>query len=304
LLVLLAAVGVAAARPPGRPDGAPREGDKPAERKGQRKAKDVLAYKVRSWPGGTFATFDGWEIRELPNDLGGKLYATAPAGRDGDFCLLLFVVTPDQEVLKQMFALGPRLVTLNFPHLERVGAPRKCTFGGDEARLERYEGKRGDRQEVAQAVFIRKKDVAVIVFGIGTEAGFDEFGRATEIVAQSLSFKESPLEPELVGTWTFSAGLRRELSVGNRVSASSDKTLTIYPNGTFTEFSQGYVDATATAGASAGGMNWVTEGGGRGRIVKRGDLLTFHYDDGKTWTGPYKVEGAHRLWLGKSSYIK
>jgi hypothetical protein len=53
----------------------------------------------------------------------------------------------------------------------------------------------------------------------------------------------SPPEPDLVGPWTFSVGLRRELSTSNRVTASSDKTRGIYPNGRFTEYSQGYVDA-------------------------------------------------------------
>src|SRR5262249_53868946 len=137
-----------------------------------------------------------------------------------------------------------------------------------------------------------------------TDAGFKEFGRATEIVAQSLSFKESPLERGLVGTWTFSSGLRREFKVGERINVSKDITLTIYPNGTFTEYSQGYVDSGGIAGGYTGSMNWVKEGGGRGRIIKRGNVLTFQYDDGKVWSGAYKLEGSNGLKLGDSLYTK
>jgi hypothetical protein len=267
-------------------------------------AKDPLAYKVHEWPGGTYATFDGWPVGELPNGLGGRLYATCPPGRERDFNLLLLVVTPEAPVLARVFEVGPQLVAQQFPQLRRDGGQAECTFGGDVARVEQYRGQWEGKEVRAQAIYVRKKDVALLVFGVGTEAGFKEFGRAPEIVAQSISFKESPLEPQIVGTWTFSAGQRRELSSGNRVSAASDVTVTIYPNGSFTKYSSGSVTGAATAGDSAGSADWLREGRGRGRLVKRGDVLTFHYDDGKTWSGAYRLEGNNGLRLGTALYAR
>src|SRR5262249_44319498 len=154
---------------------------RPGADKKPEQAKGLLRHTDRKWEGGTYTTFDGWKIQELPNDLGGWLFRTYPPEREQDVSLLLFVATPPPARLARLVDLGPALVKFNYPHLERTGRSEECKFGGDEARLERYEGKRGGRKELAQAIFVRKKGVAVVVFGIGTEAGFKDFGRATEI---------------------------------------------------------------------------------------------------------------------------
>src|SRR5439155_19036246 len=116
------------------------------------------------------------------------------------------------------------------------------------------------------------------------------------IVAQSITFKASPLEPELIGTWTFEASNRAEgVHLSDTVVVSSSRSITILPNSTFTDSNSGV--------ATAPGMTGIQQGGSRGKLVKRGNMLTFHYDDGHTWGTEYSVGGGG-LKLNGQLFIK
>src|SRR5258706_270280 len=78
---------------------------------------------------------------------------------------------------------------------------KKCTCGGDEAMIETYEASIGGTNCLCRVLYVKRKDIAVAVLGVGKEGAFKEFGRSIEIVAQSISFKESALDASLVGTW-------------------------------------------------------------------------------------------------------
>ena len=88
------------------------------------------------------------------------------------------------------------------PVFKSSGDSQKTLCGGDEAMVESYEGSANGQKLTCRVLYVKRKDVAIAVMGIGSAAGFKDFGRAIEIVAQSITFKESALEPGLVGTWT------------------------------------------------------------------------------------------------------
>jgi hypothetical protein len=262
-------------------------------------------HTVHKWAGGTFVTFDSWRVQPVSANPAWLVYDTAPPGREPGFALRLLVTTPDARSLDNMFDLGPRLVQTYYPFLKRKGKQEKTKFGGDEARTERYEGQMLGRDLVGQVIYVRRKDVAVVVLGLGSEEGFKQYGRAVEVVAQSVSFKESPLDAKLVGSWTWQKASRTTFGrESDRVSATSTHQVVIYGNGAFTETSSGTVDASAKTRTTTGWAGWLKEGSKRGRVVRRGNVLTFRRDDGTTWTVNYELKGDSGLMLGRDLYIK
>src|SRR5207249_9594900 len=107
----------------------------------------------------------------------------------------------------------------------------------DEARLQEYTATLQGREYTAQSVIIRKKDVAVSLLAFGTAEGMKECGRAVGITAQSITLKESPPDPAIVGTWALEKYYSSGAGTSSQVSYSSSRSITIYPNGTFTEVS-------------------------------------------------------------------
>src|SRR5262249_1083784 len=141
----------------------------------QAAAGESLPVKVVKLPGFSVATFEGWRVVPVIEGKGGAwVYDTVPPGRESDFVLRLAIVTPSARDLAQIFNLGPRQLQQRFPFLKRVGEPERCTFAGDEARRERYEGQTQGKQVAAHAVYLKKKDVAVGVVGMGSPAGVKE----------------------------------------------------------------------------------------------------------------------------------
>jgi hypothetical protein len=268
------------------------------------KKQSLPSHKVHRWPGGTYVTFDGWVIGPGPTAPGWLIRDTAPKGRHAEFTLRLAVGTPDEADLKKLFELGPAVVQRWFPYLKRQGEQQKCKFGGDEARLERYEGVRpADRKKVlAQVIYLRKGDVAVGVVGLGTEAGFVEFGRAIEVVAQSISFKASPIEKALAGTWKWSttSSVRTGSGDSGDLAMSSARTLTIFASGAFTMTTSG----TGIGSNVRGTFSYLKDGACRGKVIKRGDVLTFHADNGKRWSGTYRLKGSNGLALAGQVYSR
>lgn len=258
--------------------------------------KDPLAYKIKEFSGGSIATFDGWKIVPAGGDGNYSVVDTCPEGREKDFAIRLIAGTPDAGEMENLFQLGPQVVQSWLPGFSRTSNPKELTIAGDPAMTESYEGPGVDgKKKIVRVIYIRKKDVAVGVMGIGTEAGQKEFGRAIDIMAQSITLKESPLEPELLGTWHYSS-YKSSGTGSSQFSYSSATSITIYANGTFSEY-----HSSDAGGASTGSM--YSENSKRGTVVKRGNLLTFHYDDGKTWTPEYKLEGGG-LMLNGTAYFR
>lgn len=252
--------------------------------------KDGLAYRIHNVPGGSIAKFDNWTITPVSSD-GALVYDTAPQGREKDFAMRVALAIPTASELAQLFTAGPQLVQQILPGFRRVGSPERLTIAGDEAMQERYEGSPQGTQLMARALYIRKSDVAVAVLGIGSEKGHKEFGRAVDILAQSITLKESALEAGVLGTWTMSS-FRSSGSGSTYFSYSSATSLTIYANGTFTEYHSSSAGGPSTADA-------YLENGKRGRVVCRGTTLTFHYDNGEVWNAEYRLEGGALLLNGK-----
>lgn len=134
----------------------------------------------------------------------------------------------------------------------------------------------------ATAIYVKRKDIAVAVVGLGNAQAFKTYGRAVEITAQSISFKESSLEQALLGTWH----MTKYTSSGTGstfFSHSSATSMTLYPNGTFTKRSM--------SSASGSGVDAYTDGGERGTVTKRGNTLTFRNDKGEVWNMQCTLEG-------------
>jgi len=260
-------------------------------------AKDPLAYKVHQVPGGTVAIFENWRIALVGADQTMSVYDSAPAGRERDFVLRVIIATPSAQDLANMFTLAPALVRQSLqqlsPTFRPVGEGQKCKVGGDAALLEVYAGELQGRKVQTRVLYVRRGDVGLAIAGIGTDEGFRDFGRSIEIVAQSISFKESALEAGLLGTWTVENYVKTpdpkpgEAGLG----VGTNRSITILPNGTFTDTA-----STTTSGPTVTG---IVQGGSRGRLVKRGNMLTFHYDDGATRTDAYELRGGALILSGK-----
>jgi hypothetical protein len=249
--------------------------------------KDPLAYKVHPFNGGTIATFDGWKFAPPRQDGNWIVLVTSPEGKEDEFQVVIFVGTPTEEELGRMFELAPQRLQQLFPAWRAKGAAKKTTFGGDAAMIESYDaGEWKGQAMTATAIYVKRKDIAVAVVGIGSAAGNRTYGRAVEITAQSITFQEAALEPELCGTWNFSS--YKSSGTGSTFfSYSSSTNMTIYPNGTFTKRSM--------STASGSGAEAYTDGGERGTVTKRGTNLTFRNDKGEVWNMEYKLEGGALL---------
>lgn len=261
--------------------------------------KDPLAYKVQQLPGGSIATFEGWKFNTVGSDGIWVQFETHPDGKENDFQLIITAGTPGREVMANLFDEAAKFMAEKIPAAQKVGDQKKATIGGDEARIQNYTLDAQGKKLLIQGIVIRKKDVAVSVLGVGTEAGFKEFGRAVGITAQSITIKEEPPDPALVGTWSLERYTSTGAGTSNQFSYSSSRTMTIYPNGTFTE------NSFSSAGLknSVGTTDAYLEGGDRGRVVKRGNTLSFTYDNGKVWNTDYRFDGG-ALWLGKNLWLK
>lgn len=261
--------------------------------------KDPLAYKVQELPGGTVAIFENWRYASAGGDGTWALFDMAPSGRETEFLIRLAIGTPERSILENFFTEGPRYMQQILPGFQRVGEQKKCRFGGDDAMIEEYEGSPQGKKLLVRMVYLRKGDIAVAVAGFGTEAGYRDYGRAIEIVAQSLSFKESPLEPGLTGTWALETYYSSKTGASDHFNSSTGRYITIYPNGTFTEATH----TGAFSSSSLGTSNTLVEGADRGKVVKRGNVLTFTYDNGKTWSAAYELlQGG--LKLNGSLYLR
>jgi hypothetical protein len=259
--------------------------------------KDPLAYQIFTFPGGSIAKFDAWRYAPAQGGSNTVMFDAVPEGREKDFVLRVIAGTPTAQEMQQLFTAGPQIVqqflAQIFPGIQRAGEPKSTTFGGDEAMVEEYTGKNAEGKDVrVRAVYIKKKDVGVAVFGIGTEPGHKEFGRAIDIVAQSVTFVETPVEPELTGTWTMNT-YRSSGSGSTQFSYSSATGLTLYANGSFTESHASSAGGQSTASASL-------EDHQRGRVIKRGNVLTFRYDSGKVWTATYELRGGALMLNGNA----
>jgi hypothetical protein len=159
--------------------------------------------------------------------------------------------------------------------LSKVGESKETKFAGDPAMTEEYKGTVGDGTEVsARVIYVKKKDIAVIVIGRGVEEAFKKYSPAIEVVAQSISFKQASVNPQLAGKWKYSSTVKAALGAGNAYSKSA--ILTIFPTGTFAYESTEFADRLAV-----GNESWDTKTG-RGTVAARGNLLTLTFDDGRT----------------------
>ncbi|MBL9170822.1 MAG: hypothetical protein JNN07_24025 [Verrucomicrobiales bacterium] len=263
--------------------------------------KDPLAYRVLELQGGTIAKFDNWVYTPIQSSGGIAFCDGFPQGRQNDFVLRAAVGTPSAADMANFFTQGPLLaqqVLAQFfgPVFRPAGEPKKTRCGGDEAMVESYEGSVNGRKLLCQVMYVKRKDVAIAVLGIGTDAGFKEFGRSIEIVAQSITFKESSLEAGLVGTWTAenfsSAGGG---GAGAKINVAQSRSITFYPNGSFSD--------TAQSGFSGSDLTGLAQGGNRGTVVKRGTTLTFRYDNGNNWSAGYELF-SNGLKLDGQVYVK
>ena len=251
-----------------------------------------LKYRIEQLPGGTIAAFDGWQTVPVMADGNMFVIDMCPAGRQREFVLRVCIATPNARDLENLFTVGPQL-TQQFlaqlsPSFRRMGELERATCGGDEARVEQYRGNLMGGDVTARVMYVRRDaDVALAVCGIGTDAGMRQYGASIEIMAQSITFKQGPLEPQLAGSWVCETSSRADSGGIGRgadvINVNCTRTIAIYPNGTFTDSA-----GTTVVGAEVTGL---AEGGHRGRLVKRGSVLTFHYDNGQTWSAAYALEG-------------
>lgn len=248
--------------------------------------KDPLAYKVHQLPAGTIATFDGWKVQQVPsNDM--IVLETHPDGKENDFQMLILVAVQNEADQGKLFEEGPRKLRELIPTLQEKSEARKAVFGGDEGRVQDWTAQSNGKTLDVQSVLIRKKDVAVGVIAFGNAESFKAYGRAVGITAQSISVKDSPPDPAILGTWHFSKYYSSGAGTSNSFSHSSSRSITIYPNGTFTERSM----SSSSLNHNAGSTDAYLDGGDRGKVVRRGTALTFHYDNGKIWNADYKLDG-------------
>jgi hypothetical protein len=261
---------------------------KPDEKKEVQVAveKDPLAYKVHQLPAGTIATFDGWKVQQVPsNDM--LILETHPDGKEHDFQMLILVAIQGEQEQSRLFEEGPAKLKQLIPTLQAKSDAQKATFGGDEARVQDWTAQSNGKALDVQSVIIRKKDVAVAVLAFGNAESFKTYGRAVGITAQSISVKDSPPDPAILGTWHFSKYYSSGAGTSNQFSHSSSRSITIYPNGTFTERSM----SSSSLNNNSGSTDAYLDGGDRGKVVRRGTTLTFHYDNGKVWNADYKLDG-------------
>ncbi|HUR38273.1 MAG TPA: hypothetical protein VM222_02215, partial [Planctomycetota bacterium] len=245
------------------------------------------------------ATFDNWKVTPVPGDGTWATMETHPEGKENDFQLIVSAGTPGREVMNNLFEEARKFLQQMMPTLKAAGEPQKTTIGGDEARVQDYTIDAQGRKLKVQSIIIRKKDVAISVLALGTDDAFKEFGRAVGITAQSITIKEEPPDARLVGTWLLEKYTSSGAGTSNQFSYSSNRSLTIYPNSTFTESSS----TTVGVKDNAGRTDAYLDGGDRGRVVKRGTTLSFMYDNGKVWNTEFKFDGG-AVWFGGNFWMK
>jgi hypothetical protein len=249
--------------------------------------KDPLAYKVHQLAGGTIATFDGWKVNPMPGDGTWTVMETHPDGKENDFQMIVSAGTPGPQVMANLFEEARKYLSQMMPGLRPVGDSQKTLIGGDDARVQDYSVVWQGRTLKVQSVIIRKKDVAVSVLALGADDAFKEFGRAVGITAQSITIKEEPPDPALVGTWLLEKYYSSGAGTSSQFSHSSSTSMTLYPNGTFSESSS----SSSSLNNNVGNTSAYLDGGNRGKVVKRGTTLSFTYDNGKVWNADYKLDG-------------
>jgi len=263
--------------------------------------KDPLAYKVHQLAGGTIATFEAWKINPLPGDANWVMMETHPEGKENDFQMIVAAGTPGPAVMANLFEEGRKFFQQMMPAIRAAGEPQKCVIGGDEARIQDYTLEAQGKTLKVQTVIIKKKDVAVSLLAFGNDASFKEYGRAVGITAQSITIKADPPDPGLVGTWSFDSYSSSGAGTSSKFSYSSSRSMTIYPNGTFSEASM----SSAGLQNNTGTTNAYLEGGDRGKVVKRGNVLSFTYDNGKVWNAEFKFDGGgSALMLNGKMWLK
>jgi acylphosphatase len=284
-----------------KPGGAKPAPSPPEERKpiSVEVKKDPLAYKVQQLAGGTIATFDNWKVTPVPGDGTWATMETHPEGKENDFQMIVSAGTPGREVMNNLFEEARKFLQQMMPTLKAAGEPQKTTIGGDEARVQDYTIDAQGRKLKVQSIIIRKKDVAVSVLALGTDEAFKEFGRAVGITAQSITIKEEPPDARLVGTWLLEKYTSSGAGTSSQFSYSSSRSLTLYPNATFTESSSSSVGVKDNVGRTDAYL----DGGDRGRVVKRGTTLSFIYDNGKVWNTEFKFDGG-AVWFGGNLWMK
>lgn len=249
--------------------------------------KDPLAYKVHQLAGGTIATFDGWKVNLLPGDGNWTLMETHPEGKENEFQMIVSAGTPGPKVMANLFEEARRFLQQRIPGLKAAGEAQKTLVGGDEARIQDYTLEAQGRTLKVQSLIIRKKDVAVSLVAFGNDASYQEYGRGVGITAQSITIKEEPPDAALVGTWNLEKYHSSGAGTSSKFSYSSSRSMTIYPNGTFSEASMSSAGLDNNSGVTSAYL----EGGDRGKVIKRGGTLSFTYDNGKVWNTEYKFDG-------------
>jgi hypothetical protein len=276
----------AAVPAPGTPTVKPPPADEKKEIKVEVK-KDPLAYKVQQLAGGTIATFEGWKINPLPGDSNWARMETHPEGKENDFQMIVSAGTPGAQVMANLFEEATNYLQQSMPGLRAAGEAQKCVIGGDDARVQDFTLEAQGKSLKVQSITIRKKEVAISVLAFGNDESFKTYGRAAGITAQSITIKEEPADAALVGTWLLEKYTSSGAGTSNHFTHSSSRSMTIYPNSTFSESSMSSTGLSNNTGST----NAYLEGGDRGRVIKRGTTLSFTYDNGKVWNAEYKFDG-------------
>jgi hypothetical protein len=261
--------GGAGTQPAGSPARAPTTPPPPT-------ASQALPYELKQMGAATVAQFKDWKTVPIKDDASGSALGMVPEGHEKEFDLTVFISAPGSaHEVDQLFTVGPHLVQQAAPGLSKVGEAKESKFAGDSAMTEEYQGTVGDGTAVsARVIYVKKKDIAVIVIGRGVPEAFKKYSPAIDIVAQSIAFKEGSIPSNLAGKWKYDSQVKSALGAGNAYSKSA--ILTIFPNGTFSYESTEFADRLGT-----GNESWDTKTG-RGTATARGNLLTFTFDDGKT----------------------
>jgi hypothetical protein len=212
---------------------------------------------------------------------------THPEGKENDFQILVSAGTPGAQVMANLFEEASNYLQQSIPGLRAAGESLKCLIGGDDARVQDYTLEAQGKTLKVESIIIRKKDVAVSVLTVGTDESFKIYGRAAGITAQSITIKEEPPDVALVGTWLLERYTSSGAGTSSQFSYSSSRSMTIYPNGTFSESSMSSAGLKNNSGTTSSYL----EGGDRGKVVKRGTTLSFTYDNGKVWNAEYKFDG-------------
>jgi hypothetical protein len=251
-----------------------------------------LSYKIEQLPGGTIAVFDGWQVVPVSAGDNTFMFDTTPPGSSRDFVLRVCIVTPSAQELARVFELAPQVVRQFLvqisPTFRQSAEAQRTRLGSDDAMVEEYCGSLMEHAITARVLYVRRDDIAIAVMGLGTEAGMRQYGSAIEVMAKSITFRPSPLEPQLAGAWVLENNVRVDSGAigraGDVLNVSTSRTITIdAQRGIFSDSA-----GTVAVGADVTGH---LQDGSRGRVIKRGNILTFHYDNGQTWSATYSLEG-------------